>query len=45
MIRTAIISVFASFILFSAWAVNVVSYHTPTGLKPLMPLTTNFDRK
>ncbi len=45
MIRTAIISVLASFILFSAWAVNVVSYHPATGPDPLMPLTTNFDRK
>ena len=27
MIRTAIISVTASFVLFGAWAVNLVSYH------------------
>ena len=27
MIRTAIISVTASFLLFGAWAVNLVSYH------------------
>ena len=29
MIRTAIISVTASFILFGVWAVNLVSYHPP----------------
>jgi hypothetical protein len=27
MVRTAIISVTASFLLFGAWAVNLVSYH------------------
>jgi len=30
MIRTAIISVTASFVLFGAWTVNLVSYH-PVG--------------
>jgi hypothetical protein len=45
MIRTAIISVLASFILFGVWSVNMVSYHPVTGLDPLAPLTTNFDWK
>ncbi len=45
MIRTAIISVLASFILFSAWAINVVSYHPVMDLDPLTPLSTNLDRK
>ena len=39
MIRTAIISVTASFVLFGAWTVNLVSYHPATDLNPLAPLT------
>ena len=35
MIRTAIISITASFVLFGAWAVNLVSYHPATDLNPL----------
>ncbi len=45
MIRTAIISVLASFIFFGAWTVNLVSYRPATGLDPLAPLSTNFDWK
>ena len=36
MIRTAIISVTASFVLFGAWTVNLVSYHPATDLNPLV---------
>ena len=47
MIRTAVISVIASFVLVGAWTVNLVSYHpaTATDLDPLAPLSTNVDRK
>ena len=45
MIRTAIISVTASFVLFGAWTVNLVSYHPAKDLNPLAPLSTNVDRK
>jgi len=41
MIRTAIISVTASFVLFGAWTVNLVSYHPANDLNPLAPLNTN----
>ena len=40
MIRTAIISVTASFVLFGAWTVNLVSYHPANDLNPLAPLQT-----
>lgn len=45
MIRTAVISVIASFVLVGAWTVNLVSYHpaTATDLDPLAPLSTNVD--
>ncbi len=39
MIRTAIISVVASFVLFSAWTINLVSYHPATELAPLSTAT------
>ena len=39
MIRTAIISVAASFVLFGAWAVNLVSYHSAPDLNALPPLS------
>ena len=45
MIRTAIISVTASFVLFGAWAVNLVSYHPAADLNPLAPLSAPVDRK
>jgi len=45
MIRTAIISIAASFVLFGAWAVNLVSYHPATDLNPLAPLSTPADRR
>jgi hypothetical protein len=45
MIRTAFISVIASFVLVGAWTVNLVSYHPETGLNPLAPLSTNVDWK
>jgi hypothetical protein len=45
MIRTAIISVCASFVLFGAWTVNLVSYHPAKGLNPLAPLSTTLDWK
>lgn len=35
MVRTAIISVTASFVLFGAWTVNLVSYHPATDLNPI----------
>jgi hypothetical protein len=41
MIRTAIISVIASFVLVSAWTVNLVSYHPATDLKPLAALSVD----
>ena len=43
MIRTAIISVIGSFVLFSAWTVNLVSYHPTTGLNPLAPFSVHTD--
>jgi len=43
MIRTAIVSVTASFVLFGAWTVNLVSYHPVTDMNPLAPLTASFD--
>jgi hypothetical protein len=43
MIRTAIISVTASFVLFGAWTVNLVSYHPAKDLNPLAPLSTSAD--
>jgi len=39
MIRTAIISVTATFFLFGVWAVNLVSYHPTADLNPLAPLS------
>ena len=43
MMRTAIISVIASFVLVGAWTVSLVSYHPATDLNPLAPLSTNAD--
>src|SRR5215471_6173757 len=43
MIRTAIISMTASFVLFGVWTVNLISYHPATDLNPLAPLNTNID--
>jgi hypothetical protein len=43
MIRTAIVSMVASFVLVSAWTVNLVTYHPATDLNPLAPLSTNVD--
>jgi hypothetical protein len=43
MIRTAITSVVASFVLVGAWTVNLVSYHPATDLNPLAPLSMNID--
>ena len=40
MIRTAIISVTASLVLFGAWTVNLVSYHPAPDLNPLAPLSS-----
>ena len=45
MIRTAIISVTASVVLFGAWAVNQISYHPQTDLNPLAPLSAPVDWK
>jgi hypothetical protein len=45
MIRTAIVSVTASFVLFGAWAVNLVSYQPATDLNPLAPLNAPVDWK
>jgi len=45
MIRTAIITVTASFVLFGAWTVNLVSYHPAKDLNPLAPFSTNVDWK
>ena len=45
MIRTAIISVTASFVLFGVWAVNLVSYHPAKDLHPLAPLSAPVDPK
>ncbi len=41
MIRTAIISMIASFVLVGAWTVNLVSYHPTTDLNPLAPLSVD----
>jgi hypothetical protein len=43
MIRTAIISMLASFVLVGVWTINLVSYHPATDLNPLVPLSTNLD--
>ena len=43
MIRTAIISVTASFVLFGAYAVNLVSYHPAPDLNQLTPLSAPVD--
>jgi hypothetical protein len=43
MIRTAIISVFGSFVLVGAWTINLVSYHPATDLNPLAPLSVHID--
>ena len=43
MIRTAIISMLASFVLVGVWTINLVSYHPATDLNPLAPLSTNLD--
>ena len=45
MIRTTIVSVTASFVLFGAWAVNLVTYHPATDLNPLAPLNAPVDWK
>jgi hypothetical protein len=45
MVRTAIISLTASFVLFCAWTVNLVSYHPAKDLNPLTPLSTSVDWK
>ena len=46
MIRTAIISVTAApFLLFGAWAVNLVSYHPAPNLNSLTPLSAPVDWK
>jgi hypothetical protein len=41
MIRTAIISVIASFVLLGIWTANLVSYHPATDLDPLAPLSVD----
>jgi hypothetical protein len=43
MIRTAIISMLASFVLVGVWTINLVSYHPAADLNPLAPLSTNLD--
>ena len=43
MIRTAIISMLASFVLVGVWTINLVSYHPATDLNPLAPLSMNID--
>ncbi|MGC2689854.1 MAG: hypothetical protein WA375_20010 [Pseudolabrys sp.] len=43
MIRTAIISMLASFVLIGVSTINLVSYHPATDLNPLAPLSTNLD--
>ena len=45
MIRTTIISVIASFVLFGAWGINLVSYYPATDLNPLAPLSAPVDWK
>ena len=39
MIRTALISVTASFVLFGVWTVNLASYHPAKDINPLAPLS------
>jgi hypothetical protein len=43
MIRTAIISMIASFVLVGVWTVNLVSYHPTTDLNPLAPLSVDWN--
>ena len=43
MIRAAIISMLASFVLVGVSTINLVSYHPATDLNPLAPLSMNFD--
>ena len=43
MIRTAIISIAASFVLVGVWTIGLVSYHPATDLNPLAPLSTSVD--
>jgi hypothetical protein len=43
MIRTAIISMVASFVLIGVWTVNLVNYHPATDVNPLAPLSTHVD--
>jgi hypothetical protein len=45
MMRTAIISVTASVVLFGAWAVNLISYRPAADLNPLAPLSAPVDWK
>jgi len=40
MMRTVLISITASFVLVSAWTINLVSYHPMNALNPLAPLKT-----
>ncbi len=40
MVRTVLISIAASFVLVSAWTINLVSYHPSKDLNPLAPLKT-----
>ena len=44
MIRTAIISVVASFVLVGAWTINLVSYHPTTDPDPLAPISVQLDQ-
>jgi hypothetical protein len=43
MIRTAIVSVIASFLLVGVWTANLVSYHPATDLDPLAPLSVDWN--
>jgi hypothetical protein len=45
MISTAIISVTASVVLFSAWTINLCTYHPANDLNPLAPLSAPVDWK
>ena len=45
MIYTAIISIVASFVLFGAWAISLVSYHSATDLDPVASLSAPADSK
>jgi hypothetical protein len=40
MIRTILVSIAASFVLVSAWTINLISYHPAHDLDPLAPLQT-----